>query len=70
VGDGVYKSIDGGRTWINTGLKDAQQIVRMTLIPKMRTGSLWQHWVIHMVLMKKEVCTEQLMGKDMGKSFI
>ncbi|MBI1783400.1 MAG: glycoside hydrolase, partial [Sphingobacteriales bacterium] len=26
VGDGVYKSTDGGQTWINTGLHDAQQI--------------------------------------------
>src|SRR5579863_3791556 len=26
VGDGVYKSTDAGKTWVNTGLKDAQQI--------------------------------------------
>lgn len=26
VGDGVYKSTDGGNTWTNTGLKNAQQI--------------------------------------------
>lgn len=26
VGDGVYKSTDGGNTWVNTGLNDAQQI--------------------------------------------
>lgn len=26
VGDGVYKSTDGGKTWINTGLHDGQQI--------------------------------------------
>ncbi len=26
VGDGVYKSTDAGKTWVNTGLKDGQQI--------------------------------------------
>src|SRR5881396_3399770 len=26
VGDGIYKSTDGGRTWIHLGLRDAQQI--------------------------------------------
>lgn len=26
VGDGVYKSSDGGKSWINTGLHDGQQI--------------------------------------------
>lgn len=26
VGDGIYKTTDGGKTWINTGLKEAQQI--------------------------------------------
>jgi photosystem II stability/assembly factor-like uncharacterized protein len=26
VGDGIYKSSDAGKTWINTGLKDGQQI--------------------------------------------
>ncbi len=26
VGDGVYKTTDGGKTWVNTGLKEGQQI--------------------------------------------
>jgi photosystem II stability/assembly factor-like uncharacterized protein len=33
VGDGVYKSTDGGKTWINTGLKDAQQIGGLAIDP-------------------------------------
>src|SRR5436853_4815905 len=33
VGDGIYKSTDGGKTWINTGLKDAQQIGGMAIDP-------------------------------------
>lgn len=33
VGDGVYKSTDGGKTWINTGLKDAQQIGGIAIDP-------------------------------------
>ncbi|MFM9911234.1 MAG: WD40/YVTN/BNR-like repeat-containing protein [Chitinophagaceae bacterium] len=33
VGDGVYKSSDGGKTWINTGLKEAQQIGGLAIDP-------------------------------------
>lgn len=33
VGDGIYKSSDGGKTWTNTGLKDAQQIGGMAIDP-------------------------------------
>ncbi len=33
VGDGMYKSTDGGKTWKNTGLKDAQQIGRLAIDP-------------------------------------
>ncbi len=34
VGDGVYKSTDGGRTWTNTGLRDAQQVPEVIVDPK------------------------------------
>ncbi len=33
-GDGVYKSIDGGRTWVNTGLRDSRQIGRIAINPE------------------------------------
>lgn len=33
VGDGVYKSTDAGKTWVNTGLKDAQQIGGLAVDP-------------------------------------
>jgi photosystem II stability/assembly factor-like uncharacterized protein len=33
VGDGIYKSTDAGKTWINTGLKDAQQIGGLAIDP-------------------------------------
>lgn len=32
-GDGVYKSIDGGRTWQNVGLRDSRQISRIVIDP-------------------------------------
>jgi photosystem II stability/assembly factor-like uncharacterized protein len=33
VGDGIYKSTDGGKTWMNLGLKDAQQIGGLAIDP-------------------------------------
>ncbi|MDP4262220.1 MAG: glycoside hydrolase [Bacteroidota bacterium] len=33
VGDGIYKSTDGGKTWTNTGLNDAQQIGGLAIDP-------------------------------------
>jgi photosystem II stability/assembly factor-like uncharacterized protein len=33
VGDGVYRSDDGGRTWTNLGLRDAQQIAAIAVDP-------------------------------------
>src|SRR4051812_2514612 len=33
-GDGLYKTIDGGKTFINMGLKDTQTIARIVIDPK------------------------------------
>jgi photosystem II stability/assembly factor-like uncharacterized protein len=34
TGDGIYKSSDGGKTWRNVGLSDAQQIASVIIDPK------------------------------------
>jgi photosystem II stability/assembly factor-like uncharacterized protein len=34
VGDGVYKSTDGGENWTNTGLKDSEHIAKIFVDPK------------------------------------
>lgn len=34
IGDGIYKSIDAGKTFVNMGLKDSQCIARIVIDPK------------------------------------
>jgi len=34
VGDGIYKSIDAGKTWTQLGLRDGQQIAQLAVDPK------------------------------------
>jgi photosystem II stability/assembly factor-like uncharacterized protein len=34
VGDGIYKSTDGGRTWRHLGLRDGQQIAQVLVDPR------------------------------------
>src|SRR3954470_11449589 len=48
VGDGIYKSTDGGENWTNVGLKDSERIARILVDPKdsntvyaCATGHLW-----------------------------
>ncbi|MGA8431260.1 MAG: glycosyl hydrolase [Candidatus Sulfotelmatobacter sp.] len=48
VGDGVYKSTDGGENWTNVGLKDSEHIARILIDPTdgndvlvCATGHLW-----------------------------
>jgi photosystem II stability/assembly factor-like uncharacterized protein len=33
IGDGVYKSTDGGATWTNMGLRDSERVVRILVHP-------------------------------------
>lgn len=34
VGDGVYKSVDGGKSWTHLGLRDGQQISQLAVDPR------------------------------------
>jgi len=34
IGDGVYKTTDGGETWTNMGLKESERITRVAVSPK------------------------------------
>lgn len=33
IGDGIYKSVDGGETWANLGLKESERIARILVDP-------------------------------------
>ncbi len=48
IGDGIYKSTDGGENWTNMGLKDSERIARIlvdptdgTVVYACATGHLW-----------------------------
>ncbi|MGB8129752.1 MAG: sialidase [Candidatus Angelobacter sp.] len=48
IGNGIYKSTDGGENWANVGLKDSEHIARIIVDPKdsntvyaCATGHLW-----------------------------
>jgi photosystem II stability/assembly factor-like uncharacterized protein len=48
IGDGIYKSTDGGENWTNMGLKDSEHIARILVDPRngnnvlaCATGHLW-----------------------------
>src|SRR5579864_4946612 len=48
VGDGIYKSTDGGENWTNMGLKDSEHIAKILIDPKdgntvlaCATGHVW-----------------------------
>jgi photosystem II stability/assembly factor-like uncharacterized protein len=34
IGDGIYKSTDAGKTWVNTGIRDGQQIGGLAIDPQ------------------------------------
>jgi photosystem II stability/assembly factor-like uncharacterized protein len=40
VGDGIYKSTDGGDTWANMGLKDSERISKILVDPK-KSDTVW-----------------------------
>src|SRR6266436_1119793 len=48
IGDGIYKSVDGGDNWVNVGLKDSERIAKILVDPSSTNtvyvcapGKLW-----------------------------
>ncbi len=46
VGDGVYKSTDGGENWTNVGLKNSEHIAKILVDPTMETKCWSAPWAI------------------------
>ena len=46
IGDGIYKSTDGGENWTNVGLKDSEHIAQILVDPK-DGNNVWRaRWAI------------------------
>lgn len=69
VGDGVYVSNDGGKTWTHTGLKEGQQIGGLAIDPKNEKGFLPPCSDIPMDPIQNEVCIVQRMAAKIGKGY-
>ena len=67
IGDGVYKSTDGGKTFVNMGLKDTQSIGRIVLDPKDPNIAYVAAADIYLVQTRNAVFTKQLTAARRGR---
>src|SRR5438093_11003599 len=71
VGDGVYKSTDGGENWTNVGLKDSERIAKILVDPRdgntvyaCATGHLWDDSAERGVYRTTDRSEERRVGKE------
>src|SRR6267143_290716 len=57
-GNGMYKSMDGGKTWLHIGLEDSRRI-----------EFLWRRWVMRTGRTRSAGCFVRKMGERAGKRF-
>jgi len=60
-GDGVYKSVDAGRTWTHVGLEDTRHIGKIRVHPTDPDTFGLQHWVMRLGKINNVVCSNPLM---------
>ncbi len=65
-GDGIYKSVDGGRTFQNMGLKETHQIARIATHPTDQISCMWRPWAISGAIREPADCSKQLTGEKPG----
>lgn len=65
-GDGVYKSMDGGNSWKNMGLKILNIFLRSLSIRKIRIPFMWELMVRYGVKEANVACINQLMAVRRG----
>ncbi len=68
-GNGVYKSVDGGSTWMHIGLEDTRQISRIVVDPRIRTSSMSGRSVMPTVPTNSVVFTNPSMEGRIGARF-
>ena len=55
-GDGVYRTLDGGKTWRNLGLKDSRHISRIVINPLNTNIVYVARWVTTPARMRSAAC--------------
>jgi photosystem II stability/assembly factor-like uncharacterized protein len=67
IGDGVYKSTDGGENWTNMGLRESERIAKILVNPNQRTLSMFVRQANYGVAAKSAASTKLLMAARPGQ---
>ena len=69
IGDGIYKTNDGGKNWQKMVSKRLKELVLLKFIRKTKTLFMLEQWEHCGEIMKIEVSLKQLMEERLGRKF-
>ena len=70
VGDGLYRTTDGGGTWKEIpGFENSERIASVVVNPKTATKCMWVYSVRYGATVRIEACTKQPMAVKHGTRF-